>query len=89
MSVRHGKRPWNDASTLIEGSLSTDAVAEIMKPVQIRANPIAIGVKPRTGTDPLPSVAGVITLGTQLRTPGQMPLINAFSQVLTDLIRPL
>ena len=87
VSVRHGKRPWNDAATLIKRGLRGDAMVKVVEAFQIRSNPVAVWVEPRTGADPVPGVDGVITLGAQIRTPGQMPLIDALCQVLADLIR--
>jgi hypothetical protein len=63
-------------------------MVKVVEGVEICADPIAIRVKPRTGSDPVPRVNGVITLGAQISAPGQMTLIDAFRQVLADLIRP-
>ena len=89
MSVWHSKRAWNDPATLILRSFSGNAMIEVVKTFHIRSNAVSVCVEPRTWPDSVPRVDGVIALGAQIRTPGQMSLINTLRQVLANLVCPL
>jgi hypothetical protein len=59
-----------------------------MKYIHVGGNAVAIGIEPGTRSDSVPSVDGIAALGAEIGSPDEVALINAFRQLLADVIGP-